>query len=380
MIMFNDYQSSSKIIDNFDRKSKDRFLKQLQDQLFFRETLLKLSDVSKFQVYRKNWLCNQKRLFFGILFFCLISLFAIYMISVVNHIQIIFSNNQLLFPINSNGRCSNRSRSSQFRRGPLNHQRLPNCIIVGVRKCGTRALLEFLAIHPQIIKVTDEMHFFDDDKHYNNGIEWYRQRMPFTAEHNVVIEKTPAYYVTESVPERIYAMNSSIKIILIVRDPVTRLISDYAQLASNRLKKDRRIETFEETVLYPNGQVNASYKAIRISMFAVFFSRWIKLFPKNQIHVVDGDRFVYDPLPELEKIESFLGLPHRISEENLIYNITKGFYCIRIDDGTEKCLNENKGRRHPEINPFVIQKLRKFYRPYNQYFFRLVGRNFLWPD
>lgn len=122
------------------------------------------------------------------------------------------------------------------------------------------------------------MHFFDDDKHYNNGIEWYRQRMPFTAEHNVVIEKTPAYYVTESVPERIYAMNASIKIILIVRDPVTRLISDYAQLASNRLKKDRRIETFEETVLYPNGQVNASYKAIRISMFAVFFSRWIKVF------------------------------------------------------------------------------------------------------
>ncbi|OTF80573.1 heparan sulfate glucosamine 3-O-sulfotransferase 5-like protein, partial [Euroglyphus maynei] len=140
---------------------------------------------------------------------------------------------------------------------------LPHCIIVGVRKCGTRALLEFLDIHPLITKVVNEIHFFDDEKHYNLGLEWYRQQMPITNQSNIVIEKTPAYFVTESVPERIYAMNSSIKIILIVRNPVTRLISDYVQLADNKMKIGRHVETFEEAVLYPNGKVNSSYKGIR---------------------------------------------------------------------------------------------------------------------
>ncbi|XP_027200237.2 heparan sulfate glucosamine 3-O-sulfotransferase 5-like [Dermatophagoides pteronyssinus] len=262
---------------------------------------------------------------------------------------------------------------------------LPHCIIVGVRKCGTRALLEFLDIHPQITKVINEIHFFDDEKHYNLGLEWYRQQMPAipTNQSNIVIEKTPAYFVTESVPERIYAMNASIKIILIVREPVVRLISDYAQLASNRMKSggsQRRIETFEESVLYPNGKVNSSYKGIRISMYAVYFSRWIKLFSKNQIHVVDGDQFVYDPLPELKKIETFLGLPHSIGHDDFIYNVTKGFYCIRLADNQEKCLNKNKGRRHPDINPVIIKRLRKFYEPYNKFFFSLVGRSFNWPN
>lgn len=164
----------------------------------------------------------------------------------------------------------------------LENQKLPHCIIIGARKCGTRALLEFLDIHPQIIKVTNEIHFFDDENKYNLGLEWYRKQMPITNTSSslsttVVIEKTPAYFVTESVPERIYAMNSSIKIILIVRDPVTRLISDYVQLASNKARKDRNVKTFEQVVLFPNGKVNSSYKGIRISMYAVYFLRWIKV-------------------------------------------------------------------------------------------------------
>lgn len=155
---------------------------------------------------------------------------------------------------------------------------LPNCIIVGARKCGTRALLEFLDIHPQIRKVIDEVHFFDDDQKYNLGLEWYRQQMPLSLKSDIIIEKTPAYFITDLVPERIYAMDSKIKIILIVRDPVTRLISDYAQLASNKAKKDRKVESFEEVVLMPNGKINTNYKGIRISMYAVYFSRWINVF------------------------------------------------------------------------------------------------------
>lgn len=58
--------------------------------------------------------------------------------------------------------------------------------------------------------------------------------MPESSEHQVTIEKTPSYFVTKETPERIKKMNNKTKIIIVVRDPVTRAISDYAQAKSKR--------------------------------------------------------------------------------------------------------------------------------------------------
>ena len=49
------------------------------------------------------------------------------------------------------------------------------------------------------------------------------------------MEKSPSYFVTPEVPERVRAMNASIRLLLIVREPVTRAISDFAQLRSHSL-------------------------------------------------------------------------------------------------------------------------------------------------
>ena len=49
---------------------------------------------------------------------------------------------------------------------------LPQAIIIGVKKAGTRALLEFLRIHPDVRAPGPEPHFFD--KNYHRGLEWYR--------------------------------------------------------------------------------------------------------------------------------------------------------------------------------------------------------------
>ena len=51
-------------------------------------------------------------------------------------------------------------------------KRYPGAIIVGVKKGGTRALLEFLRIHPDVRATGPEVHFFD--KNYHLGFDWYR--------------------------------------------------------------------------------------------------------------------------------------------------------------------------------------------------------------
>lgn len=51
-------------------------------------------------------------------------------------------------------------------------KKLPNAIIVGVKKGGTRAVLEFIRIHPDVRAAGTETHFFD--RNYDRGLEWYR--------------------------------------------------------------------------------------------------------------------------------------------------------------------------------------------------------------
>lgn len=51
-------------------------------------------------------------------------------------------------------------------------KKLPQAVIIGVKKGGTRALLEFLRLHPDVRAVGAEPHFFD--RNYDKGLEWYR--------------------------------------------------------------------------------------------------------------------------------------------------------------------------------------------------------------
>lgn len=113
-------------------------------------------------------------------------------------------------------------------------RRLPRLLIIGVRKGGTRALLEMLNLHPNIAMVPVEVHYFDKIENYQRGLEWYRSQMPLSTDSQLTVEKSPSYYVTPEVPERVWAMNPHVQLVLIVRDPVTRLLSDFAQIEASR--------------------------------------------------------------------------------------------------------------------------------------------------
>ncbi|XP_007897831.1 heparan sulfate glucosamine 3-O-sulfotransferase 5 [Callorhinchus milii] len=284
---------------------------------------------------------------------------------------------------------SKRGLSHDLRRGNVTKeqirlhnmvQQLPQAIIIGVRKGGTRALLEMLNLHPAVVKASQEIHFFDNDENYAKGMEWYRKKMPFSYPYQITIEKSPAYFITEEVPERIYKMNSSIKLLIIVREPTTRAISDYTQVLEGKERKNKTYYKFEKLAIDPTTcEVNTKYKAVRTSIYTKHLERWLKFFPIEQFHIVDGDRLITEPLPELQLVEKFLNLPPRISQYNLYFNATRGFYCLRFNIVFNKCLAGSKGRIHPEVDPSVINKLHKFFHPFNQKFYQITGRTFNWP-
>lgn len=114
-------------------------------------------------------------------------------------------------------------------------------------------------------------------------------------------------------------------------------------------------------------------------MYHLHLHRWLEVFPRQQILIVNGDQLIEDPLSQLQRIETFLGIPHRITSNNFYFNETKGFYCLR-NDSSDKCLRETKGRKHPHVDPMVITKLRRYFADHNQKFYELIGEDLGWPE
>lgn len=54
--------------------------------------------------------------------------------------------------------------------------------------------------------------------------------MPLSFPNQITMEKSPKYFVSKAAPVRIREMNPLTKLVLILRDPVVRAISDYVHI------------------------------------------------------------------------------------------------------------------------------------------------------
>ncbi|KAF7655588.1 hypothetical protein LDENG_00053960 [Lucifuga dentata] len=255
-------------------------------------------------------------------------------------------------------------------------KRFPQAIIIGVKKGGTRALLEFLRIHPDVRAVGAEPHFFD--RFYDRGLEWYRDLMPRTLDGQITMEKTPSYFVTKEAPSRVCTMNCHTKLIVVVRDPVTRAVSDYTQT----LSKNPGLPSFQSLALKNSstGLIDTTWSAVHIGLYAKHLENWLQHFPLSHFLFVSGERLVSDPAGEMGRVQDFLGLKRVVSDKHFYFNQTKGFPCLKKPEGSSRprCLGKSKGRPHPQISTEVLQKLRDFYRPFNHRFYQMSGQDFGW--
>jgi len=215
--------------------------------------------------------------------------------------------------------------------------------------------------------------------------------MPATLDGQLTVEKTPSYFVTKSVPQRVHAMSPDVKLILVVRDPVTRALSDFTQA---RLKRPD-LPSFE-VMAFSNATapshhhrrqrrtddkaVNTSWGAIRIGLYARYLERWLRLFSLDRFHFVSGERLVDDPAGELRRLQDFLGVKRLVTDKHFYYNVTKGFPCLKKSErgGAPRCLGQSKGRTHPVVDASALRRLRDFYRLHNRRFYELTGVDFNW--
>jgi len=100
------------------------------------------------------------------------------------------------------------------------------------------------------------------------------------------------------------------------------------------------------------------------------------------MHFVHGEQLVKDPAGQMRHVERFLGLRPVINESNFQVDSVKGFPCVvrPSSDGEPKphCLGKAKGRAHAKVADGVLGRLREFFRPFNDQFYRIVGVDFGW--
>ena len=241
--------------------------------------------------------------------------------------------------------------------------KLPGVIFPGVAKCGTGTVQNLLKMSPFVKCIPGETIFFRWD--YKKGKDYYINKVSVPAYPNqTVAENTVHYYDQPQVPPRIKAMNPDAKIMVILRDPIIRMVSHFVHdtVTHNR----RWTGTLHE------------YFATRVASgyYDKNFAYWLPYYNLSQIQVVDGERLAEEPWAEGQFIFDFLNIPTRISKDDFYFNDTKGFYCIK----ERGCQGSDKGRKHPQIPQDIWKKYSEIYKPHILNLSKMCGRNFSWPS
>ena len=201
--------------------------------------------------------------------------------------------------------------------------------------------------------------------------------MPLCCEDQITVEKTPGYFIDKDAPELIYKMNPKIKLILIIRDPTYRAISEYTQVIENDGNKidsssySNFSTKFEKDFLDENGRVKEKNPYIKRGIYVLHLKKWLEYFPLEQILILDGEKLILDPFSILQKVEKYLNLQPFIRPDHFVFDKNKGFMCIK-ENSKILCLGETKGRKHIFVSNDVKNKIKEFYEPYNKQLFELI--------
>ena len=177
-----------------------------------------------------------------------------------------------------------------------------------------------------------------------------------------------------------------------VKEPTERALSHFVHFVDRKLIPlkvtdfdkyaryvfSRNITVFNKTD--SGTKLQFSLNALKqYSLFAERLKPWMNRFGLDRILIIDGDKFAANPVEELNKAETFIGLEHAITEDNFYFNTEKRFYCIKTDF-KGGCMIKAKGRPHPVMKNSTRRLLKEFFKPHNKIFYEIAGRTFSWDD
>jgi hypothetical protein len=263
----------------------------------------------------------------------------------------------------------------------------PDYLIAGTKKGGTTSLANWLVQHPGVMRMFPRAqrhksaHYFD--AHFAQGPSWYRSHFPLERTRErladelgyrpVVGEASPYYMFHPAVPDRVRSLLPDVRVLMLLRDPVTRAYSHYwdrvatgfedlatfeEAIAAEAVRlHDIELDRFVEPTFEHFSYEHHSYLAR--GRYAEQLSRWLRVFDPSQLLVLEFERLSVEPEKVLAEVLRFLDLP--------------AYEGIDLRARNERV-------SHPPMSESCREWLQAYFRPYNRQLVELTGREFSWTS
>jgi hypothetical protein len=180
---------------------------------------------------------------------------------------------------------------------------LPHFLIIGAMKSGTTTLYHDLLTHPRVFmpEVKEPDNLASDEVLTEPGLAAYRALFRDARPEQLCAEASTAYtkqpWIT-GVPERaLRVLGPNVKLIYIMRDPVSRALSQYRHMLCNAAVPEDIDFAFRR-------QKNL----VEFSRYAMQLEPWIATFGRDALKAVCFERYVADRPAGVSEVLSFLGV------------------------------------------------------------------------
>jgi hypothetical protein len=224
---------------------------------------------------------------------------------------------------------------------------MPDFLIVGTQRGGTTSLYRYLAEHPSMAPtlVSKGVRYFDAE--YARGPSWYRGHFPpraYASMHRAVRhtplitgEGSPYYLFHPLAAERAAATVPNVKVIAMLRNPVSRAYSHYQHEVDGGFEE---LTTFEAAIEAEPGRLRGEaerlaaepgttsyahrhFSYLARGRYAEQLEVWLRYFPRDQVHVMRSEDLFGDPEATYGEVLDFLGLPPHSLRDYKPYNANK---------------------------------------------------------
>jgi len=208
----------------------------------------------------------------------------------------------------------------------------PNFFIVGAPKCGTTAMNDYLARHPDIFMAKKEIHYFGSDLKTKYKVTYTEYLDYFKSSNDKVIGEASVWYLfSQMAAKEIKDFSPAAKILIMLRNPVDVLYSLHSQhlydgnedvtdferaisLDAERKKGNKLPDSVDYTELPPY---------IDSVLFADQVKRYLDAFGEENVRIILYDDFVKNTDDAVAGTLKFLGLANINTGEYRVINLNK---------------------------------------------------------
>ena len=200
--------------------------------------------------------------------------------------------------------------------------KMPNFFIAGGPRCGTTALYTYLRQHPRgFMPRQKECHFFADDFatfRRIDSLHAYLRLFEHSNDRHIAVGEASVFYLASEVAiSNIHRFDDSARLLVMIRNPVEMVHSLHGQLLTTfqedvkdfeqawRLQAERRAGRG----IAASCQFPECLQYARMAKFGQQLRRALRIFPREQVHVVMFEDFVKDTRQAYEGTLKFLRVP-----------------------------------------------------------------------